>query len=91
MNTGSRSTRISPAHIATSGLSCGLSNRRGKIPAIAAKIKKLEARSAAIIRRLQVPYPTKYGEREAKSRFFGTMMSRGVSILVCRRLQGVLE
>jgi len=36
-----------------------------KIPAIAAKIKKLEARSAAIIRLLQVPYPTKYGEREA--------------------------
>ena len=40
-----------------------------KIPAIAAKIKKLEARSDAIIRRLQVPYPTKFGEREAANDF----------------------
>jgi hypothetical protein len=36
-----------------------------KIPAIAEKIKKLEARSAAIRGRLQVPCPTKYGNKEA--------------------------
>jgi len=36
-----------------------------KIPAIAEKIKKLEARSDAIRRRLQVPCPTKYGNKEA--------------------------
>jgi hypothetical protein len=36
-----------------------------KIPAIAQKIEKLEARSAAIRRRFQVPCPTKYGEKEA--------------------------
>jgi hypothetical protein len=36
-----------------------------KIPAIADKIKKLEARSDAIRRRLQVPCPTKYGNKEA--------------------------
>jgi hypothetical protein len=36
-----------------------------KIPAIAEKIKKLEARSDAIRRRLQVPCPTKYGSKEA--------------------------
>jgi hypothetical protein len=36
-----------------------------KIPAIAEKIKKLEARSDAIRRRFQVPCPTKYGEKEA--------------------------
>ena len=35
-----------------------------KIPAIAATIKKLEARSDAIRRRLQVPCPTKYGNKE---------------------------
>jgi len=36
-----------------------------KIPAIAERIKKLEARSDAIRRRLQVPCPTKYGDKEA--------------------------
>jgi hypothetical protein len=36
-----------------------------KIPAIAAEIKKLEARSGALLRRLQMPYPTKYGDKEA--------------------------
>ena len=36
-----------------------------KIPAIAEKIKKLEARSDAIRRRLQVPCPSKYGNKEA--------------------------
>jgi hypothetical protein len=36
-----------------------------KIPAIAEKIKKLEARSDAIRRRLQVPCPTKYGNKQA--------------------------
>jgi hypothetical protein len=36
-----------------------------KIPAIAEKIKKLEARSDAIRRRFQMPCPTKYGKKEA--------------------------
>ena len=36
-----------------------------KIPAIADKINKLEARSDAIRRRLQLPCPTKYGDKEA--------------------------
>jgi hypothetical protein len=36
-----------------------------KIPVIADKIKKLEAHSDAIRRRLQVPCPTKYGNTEA--------------------------
>jgi hypothetical protein len=36
-----------------------------KIPAIAEKIEKLEARSDAIRRRLQLPCPTKYGTKEA--------------------------
>jgi len=36
-----------------------------KIPAIAEKIKQLEARSDAIRRRFQVPCPSKYGEKEA--------------------------
>ena len=36
-----------------------------KIPAIAEKIKKLQARSDAIRRRLQVPCPTKYGNKDA--------------------------
>jgi hypothetical protein len=36
-----------------------------KIPAIAEKIKKLEARSDAIRRRLQVSCPTKYGNKQA--------------------------
>jgi hypothetical protein len=40
-----------------------------KIPAIAEKIKKLEARSDAIRRRLQVPCPTKYGNKEAANDF----------------------
>jgi hypothetical protein len=36
-----------------------------KIPAVAEKIKKLQARSDAIRRRLEVPCPTKYGHKEA--------------------------
>jgi hypothetical protein len=36
-----------------------------KIPAIAEKIKKLAARSDAIRRRLQLPCPTKYGEKDS--------------------------
>jgi hypothetical protein len=36
-----------------------------KIPVIAEKIKKLEARSDAIRRRLQLPCPSKYGDKEA--------------------------
>jgi hypothetical protein len=36
-----------------------------KIPAIAEQIKKLEARSAAILRRLEAACPTKYGDKEA--------------------------
>src|SRR5260370_42153438 len=36
-----------------------------KTPAIAEKIKKLQARSDAIRRRLQVPCPTKCGNKEA--------------------------
>jgi hypothetical protein len=36
-----------------------------KIPAIAEKIKKLEARSDAIRRRLELPCPSKYGDKEA--------------------------
>jgi hypothetical protein len=36
-----------------------------KIPANAEKIKRLEARSDAIRRRLQVPCPTKYSDKEA--------------------------
>ncbi len=36
-----------------------------KIPAIAEKIKKLKARSDTIRRRLQVPCPTKHGNKEA--------------------------
>jgi hypothetical protein len=36
-----------------------------KIPAIADKINKLEARSDAIRRRFQMPCPTKYGTKEA--------------------------
>ena len=36
-----------------------------KIPAIAEKIKKLEARSDAIRRRFQLPCPSKYGDKEA--------------------------
>jgi hypothetical protein len=39
------------------------------IPAIAEKIKKLEARSDAIRRRLQLPCPTKYGDEEAAKDF----------------------
>jgi hypothetical protein len=35
------------------------------IPAIAAKIKKLEARSAAILRRLEAPCPSRYGVKQA--------------------------
>jgi hypothetical protein len=42
-----------------------LSEPTRKIPAIAEKIKKLEARSAAVLRRLELPCPTKYGNKEA--------------------------
>jgi hypothetical protein len=44
-----------------------------KIPAIAEKIKKLEARSAAIRRRLQVPCPTKYGNKEVTNDYVRLM------------------
>ena len=44
-----------------------------KIPAIAEKIKKLEARSDAIRRRLQVPCPTKYGNKEAANDYVRLM------------------
>jgi hypothetical protein len=40
-----------------------------KIPAIAARIEKLEARSKQIHRRLQVPCPTTYGDKEATNDF----------------------
>ena len=36
-----------------------------KIPAIAQEIEKLEARSAAILRRLEEPCPSRYGNKEA--------------------------
>lgn len=36
-----------------------------KVPAFAEKIEKLQARSAAIIRWLELPCPTKYGDKEA--------------------------
>ena len=36
-----------------------------KIPAIAEKIEKLEARSTAILQRFEMPWPTKYGDKEA--------------------------
>ncbi len=36
-----------------------------KIPAIAEKIKRLEARFDAVRRRIEMPYPTKYGDKEA--------------------------
>jgi hypothetical protein len=51
-----------------------------KIPAIAEKIKKLEARSEAIERRFEVPCPTKYGEKEAardRDRLMGLAELRG--------------
>jgi hypothetical protein len=44
-----------------------------KIPAIAEKIKKLEARSDAIRRRLQLPCPTKYGNKEATNDYLRLM------------------
>ena len=44
-----------------------------KIPAIAAKIKKLEERSDAIRRRLQVSCPTKYGNKEATNDYLRLM------------------
>lgn len=42
-----------------------VNERTRKIPAIADKIKKLKARSDAILRRLQVPCPTRYGVEQA--------------------------
>jgi hypothetical protein len=44
-----------------------------KIPAIAEKIKKSEARSDAIRRRLQVPCPTKYGNKEVTNDYVRLM------------------
>src|SRR5690349_17834587 len=44
-----------------------------KIPAIAEKIKKLAARSAAIRRRLQLPCPTKYGNKQAANDYVRLM------------------
>jgi hypothetical protein len=44
-----------------------------KIPAIAEKIKKLEARSDAIRQRLQVPCPTKYGNKEVTNDYVRLM------------------
>ncbi len=44
-----------------------------EIPAIAEKIKKLEARSDAIRRRLQVPCPTIYGNAEAANDYVRLM------------------
>jgi hypothetical protein len=44
-----------------------------KIPAIAEKINKLEARSDAIRRRLQLPCPTKYGNKEATNDYLRLM------------------
>jgi hypothetical protein len=52
-------------HPAASQLRALVNEPTHKIPAIAEKIKKLEARSDAIRRRLQVPCPTKYGNKEA--------------------------
>jgi hypothetical protein len=43
------------------------------IPAIAEQIKKLEARSDAMLRRLQVPCPTKYRVEEATNDYFRLM------------------
>jgi hypothetical protein len=51
-----------------------------KIPAIAEKIKKLQARSDAIRRRLQVPCPTKYGNKEAANDCVRLMLWRPDSI-----------
>ena len=44
-----------------------------KIPAIAERIKKLEAPSDAIRRRLQVPCPTKYGNKEVTNDYVRLM------------------
>jgi len=41
--------------------------RTRKIPAVAEMIKKLEARSDQILRRLEMPYPTAYRDKEAAS------------------------
>jgi len=40
---------------------------RRKIPAIAEKIKKLESRADAVLRRLELPCPSKYGDEQAKN------------------------
>jgi hypothetical protein len=42
-----------------------VNGRTRKIPAIAERIKELEARAAAIKRRFQAPCPAKYGPKEA--------------------------
>jgi hypothetical protein len=57
-----------------------------KIPAIAEKIKKLQARSDAIRRRLQVPCPTKYGNKEAANDCVRLMLWRPDSSVL--KLQG---
>ncbi len=56
-----------------------VNDRTRNIPAIAEKIKKLEARSNAIRRRLQVPCPTKYNNEAA--------VKDGVRLLQFRRLR----
>jgi hypothetical protein len=40
---------------------------RRKIPAITEKIKKLESRADAVLRRLELPCPSKYGDVQAKN------------------------
>jgi hypothetical protein len=64
------------------------SNAR-KIPAVAERIKKLQARSAAIRRRLEAPCPSKYGFEEwardgAKLRGFTRLRVAGPLLLDCR-------
>ena len=67
MNTGSRSTRnlASAYRDIQRELRALKREPTRKIPAIAEKIKKLQARFDAIRRRFQVPCPSKYGDKEA--------------------------
>jgi hypothetical protein len=66
MNMGSRSSDLASAYRDIQlELRALVNEPTRKIPAIAEKIKKLEARSDAIRRRLQVPCPTKYGNKQA--------------------------
>ena len=44
-----------------------------KVPAIAEKIKKLQARSDAVIRRLQVPCPSEYGAKQVAEDYYRLM------------------